>query len=192
MDQNVEGRLVYLSDAWAVTDNFNSELLIAVHPEDAKYLMSFDEGKRVLYKREIYTTETEITNYLCAKILGMYDRDYPIEEVVKEPTKTYTQILMDTELLKQRLDIAEKKMIENTKLMNKLTEELLNRTCMKRINNDTPSGALEINYISKSLNEAREHGLEAEVVMMALISMRRDPSQTLVEAMEAGMEEWIK
>ncbi len=191
MDQNVEGRLVYSSDAWAVTDNLNSELLIAVHPEDAKYLMSSDEGKRVLYTKEIYTTPTEITKYLCAKIVGMYDRDYPIEEVVKEPTKTYTQILMDTELLKQRLDIAEKKMIENTKLMNKLTEELLNRTCIKKINRPA-SGSLEITYVSEALKQAREHNLEAEVVLFALISMRRDPSQTLVEAMEAGMEEWIK
>ena len=191
MDQNVEGRLVFTSDAWAVTDNINSELLIAVHPEDAKYLMSSDEGKRVLYKREIFTTETEITNYLCARIVGMYDRDYPIEKVVEDPIKTYTQILMDTELLKQRLDIAEKKMIENTKLMNKLTEELLNRTCMKKINKSA-NGSLELTYVSEALKQAREYGIEAEVVMMALISMRRDPSQTLVEAMEAGMEEWIK
>jgi hypothetical protein len=191
MDQNVEGRLVYSSEAWAVTDNLNREILIAVHPEDAKYLLSSDEGKRVLYKREIFTTETEITNYLCARIVGMYDKDYAIEEVVKEPTKTYTQILMDTELLKQRLDIAEKKMIENTKLMNKLTEELLNRTCMNRINKATNQSS-ELNYVSEALKQAREYGIEAEVVMMALISMRRDPNQTLVEAMEAGMEEWIK
>ena len=191
MDQNVEGRLVFTSDAWAVTDNINSELLIAVHPEDSIYLLSSDEGKRVLYRREIYTTPTEITNYLCARIVGMYDRDYPIEKVVEDPIKTYTQILMDTELLKQRLDIAEKKMIENTKLMNKLTEELLNRTCMKRINKATDQSS-EINYVSEALKQAREYGIEAEVVMMALISMRRDPSQTLVEAMEAGMEEWIK
>ena len=191
MDQNVEGRLVFTSDAWAVTDNINSELLIAVHPEDSIYLLSSDEGKRVLYRREIYTTPTEITNYLCARIVGMYDRDYPIEKVVEDPIKTYTQILMDTELLKQRLDIAEKKMIENTKLMNKLTEELLNRTCMKRINKATDQSS-EINYVSEALKQAREYGIEAEVVMMALISMRRDPSQTIVEAIEAGMEEWIK
>ena len=191
MDQNLEGRLVYSSDAWAVTDNINSELLIAVHPEDSIYLLSSDEGKRVLYRREIYTTPTEITNYLCARIVGMYDRDYPIEKVVEDPIKTYTQILMDTELLKQRLDIAEKKMIENTKLMNKLTEELLNKTCMKRINKATDQSS-EINYVSEALKQAREYGIEAEVVMMALISMRRDPSQTIVEAIEAGMEEWIK
>jgi hypothetical protein len=191
MDQNLEGRLVYVAEAWAVTDNINGELYITVHPEDAKYLMSSDEGKRVLYTKEIYTTPTEITNYLCARIVGMYDKDYAIEEVVKEPTKTYTQILMDTELLKQRLDIAEKKMIENTKLMNKLTEELLNRTCMKRINKATNQSS-ELNYVSEALKQAREYGIEAEVVMMALISMRRDPNQTLVEAMEAGMEEWIK
>ena len=191
MDQNLEGRLVYSSDAWAVTDNINSELLIAVHPEDSIYLLSSDEGKRVLYRREIYTTPTEITNYLCARIVGMYDRDYPIEKVVEDPIKTYTQILMDTELLKQRLDIAEKKMIENTKLMNKLTEELLNRTCMKKINKSA-NGSLELTYVSEALKQAREYGIEAEVVMMALISMRRDPSQTIVEAIEAGMEEWIK
>jgi len=191
MDQNLEGRLAYVAEAWAVTDNINGELYITVHPEDAKYLMSSDEGKRVLYTKEFYTVDGDITKYLCARIVGMYDKDYGIEEVVKEPTKTYTQILMDTELLKQRLDIAEKKMIENTKLMNKLTEELLNRTCIKKINRPA-NGSLEVTYVSEALKQAREHGLEAEVVLFALISMRRDPSQTLIQAMEAGMEEWIK
>jgi len=191
MDQNLEGRLVYVSGAWAVTDNINDELYLTVHPDNAEVLMSCDEGKRVVYTKEIYTTETEITNQIYARIIGILDKKDPIEEIVKEPTKTYTQILMDTELLKQRLDIAEKKMIENTKLMNKLTEELLNRTCMKKINRPA-NGSLELTYVLEALKQAREYGLEAEVVLFALISMRRDPSQTLVEAMQAGMEEWIK
>ena len=50
----------------------------------------------------------------------------------------------------------------------------------------------DLSHINDMLSQAESRGLQAEVVMMALISMRRDPSQTIVQAMNTSMDEWIK
>lgn len=117
-----------------------------------------------------------------------------IDKIKKEPVLTYEQLLMDTEFIKQRLDVAERKITEQTQIMNQLNEELVCR--MNKKNFGTPKPKLaepsEISSIFNMLKQARELGLEAEVVMFALIAMRHDPTLTILEAMERGMEEWIK
>lgn len=50
----------------------------------------------------------------------------------------------------------------------------------------------EIKAIYSILREAKEYGLETEVIWSALNSLKSDPSQTPIEAMENGMNEWIK
>lgn len=50
----------------------------------------------------------------------------------------------------------------------------------------------DLEVISNQLILAKEYGLEAEVVMTALIAMRRDPSLTIQEAMYIGFFEWVK
>jgi hypothetical protein len=50
----------------------------------------------------------------------------------------------------------------------------------------------EIKAIYSMLQEAKEYGLETEVVWSALNSLKSDPTQTVVEAMSDGVDEWIK
>lgn len=50
----------------------------------------------------------------------------------------------------------------------------------------------DLEVINNQLIQARAHGLEAEVVMTALMAMRRDPSLTIQEAIYIGFFEWIK
>jgi hypothetical protein len=50
----------------------------------------------------------------------------------------------------------------------------------------------DLEVIDLLLKQAKEHGLEAEVVMTALIAMRRDPELTIQEAMYIGFFEWVK
>ena len=50
----------------------------------------------------------------------------------------------------------------------------------------------EIKAIHSILQEAKEYGLEAEVIWSALNSLKNNPTQTPIEAMENGMNEWIK
>lgn len=117
-----------------------------------------------------------------------------IDKIKKEPMLTYEQLLMDTEFIKQRLDAAERKITEQTQIMNQLNEELVCRMNKKNFGKRKPTLAepSEISMIYDMLKQARELGLEAEVVMFALIAMRHNPTLTLIEAMERGMEEWIK
>ena len=50
----------------------------------------------------------------------------------------------------------------------------------------------ELKTISVFLDEASEYGLEAEVIYTALKNMQEDPNLTPSQAMQFGMEEWIK
>jgi hypothetical protein len=50
----------------------------------------------------------------------------------------------------------------------------------------------EIKAIHPILQEAKKYGLETEVIWSALNSLKNNPTQTIVEAMENGMNEWIK
>lgn len=50
----------------------------------------------------------------------------------------------------------------------------------------------DLEVIENQLKLAKEYDLEAEVVMTALIAMRRDPSLTIQEAIYIGFFEWIK
>ena len=50
----------------------------------------------------------------------------------------------------------------------------------------------ELTTIHSVLSEAKEYGLETEVIWSALNSLKNNPTQTIVEAMENGINEWIK
>jgi hypothetical protein len=50
----------------------------------------------------------------------------------------------------------------------------------------------DLEVINNQLTQAKAYGLEAEVVMTALMAMRRDPSLTIQEAIYIGYFEWIK
>lgn len=50
----------------------------------------------------------------------------------------------------------------------------------------------ELEAIHSILSEAKEYNLETEVVWSALNSLKNNSTQTIVEAMENGMNEWIK
>ena len=50
----------------------------------------------------------------------------------------------------------------------------------------------ELEAILSLLSKAKEYNLETEVVWSALNSLKNNPTQTIVEAMENGMNEWIK
>lgn len=49
-----------------------------------------------------------------------------------------------------------------------------------------------MDYVSEILEEARQHGLEVEVVTWALKAMKENPSLSLVEAITEGYENWLK
>ena len=50
----------------------------------------------------------------------------------------------------------------------------------------------EFEAIHSILSKAKEYNLETEVVWSALNSLKNNPTQTIIEAMENGMNEWIK
>jgi hypothetical protein len=50
----------------------------------------------------------------------------------------------------------------------------------------------ELKIINTLLEEASEHGLEAEVILYALRAMKEDNTLTPVIAFKYGHEEWIK
>jgi hypothetical protein len=50
----------------------------------------------------------------------------------------------------------------------------------------------ELKTISTFLDEASEYGLEAEVIYSALKNMQEDSNLTPAQAMQFGMESWIK
>jgi hypothetical protein len=50
----------------------------------------------------------------------------------------------------------------------------------------------ELKTIAVFLDEAAEYGLEAEVIYTALKNMQEDSNLTPAQAMQFGMEEWIK
>jgi len=52
--------------------------------------------------------------------------------------------------------------------------------------------SIEIRNISKALDTARAYGLYNEVVLSALLYMKRYPDSTPLDAITHGMLEWIK
>lgn len=50
----------------------------------------------------------------------------------------------------------------------------------------------DLDFINICLNKASDYNLEAEVIWAALQAMKQDPSLSINEAMQAGMDEWIK
>ncbi len=52
--------------------------------------------------------------------------------------------------------------------------------------------ATDLEVINNQLTQAKGYGLEAEVVMTALMAMKRDSSLTIQEAIYIGYFEWIK
>ena len=50
----------------------------------------------------------------------------------------------------------------------------------------------DLRIINEALQEARNYGLEVEVIKSALNSMKSNSNQSVVEAMQSGLNEWIK
>jgi len=50
----------------------------------------------------------------------------------------------------------------------------------------------DIETIDKALKEAKEYGLEIEVIWSALHSMKTNSNRSIEEAICDGLEEWIK
>jgi hypothetical protein len=50
----------------------------------------------------------------------------------------------------------------------------------------------ELDTVAYILNNAFEEGLEAEVVVFALKHMKENPNTSIIDAMKAGYEDWIK
>jgi len=50
----------------------------------------------------------------------------------------------------------------------------------------------ELRTIGLFLEEAAEYGLEVEVIYTALKHMQEDPNLTPAQAMQFGMDEWVK
>lgn len=50
----------------------------------------------------------------------------------------------------------------------------------------------KLEAISEVLREAKEWGLETEIVWSALESMKANPKQSIVEAIYGGLNEWVK
>lgn len=50
----------------------------------------------------------------------------------------------------------------------------------------------EIDIVAESLELAREHGLEAEVVTWALRTIKEDPSLEIEHAIKIALGEWVK
>jgi hypothetical protein len=50
----------------------------------------------------------------------------------------------------------------------------------------------DIKFVSKSLSEAAEYGLQAECVVYALEYMKTCPDSPITEAMYHGLKEWVK
>ena len=50
----------------------------------------------------------------------------------------------------------------------------------------------EMNYIAECIISAEKYGLETEVIHCALQSMKQNPKLTIQEAMQSGVDEWIK
>jgi len=50
----------------------------------------------------------------------------------------------------------------------------------------------DLRIINEALQEARNYGLEVEVIKSALNSMKTNPNQSTTDAMQSGLNEWIK
>lgn len=50
----------------------------------------------------------------------------------------------------------------------------------------------DLKAINEALQEARNYGLETEVIKSALDSMRNDHNKSVFEAIQDGLNEWIK
>ena len=50
----------------------------------------------------------------------------------------------------------------------------------------------DLDYIIEALQYVRKYGFEAEVVLTALQTMKNNPNQSIQEAFEFGVSEWIR
>ena len=51
---------------------------------------------------------------------------------------------------------------------------------------------MSLNAICLGTKEAELHGLEAEVILSAMLALKRNPKMLITKAMETGVSEWIK
>lgn len=164
-----------------------------LYPEDEKYLLDSDNGKEVDFYTIFYTDKTHRPGKektVMYAVLSHDDRN----EAIAVNTAT-ERIMTDAEFIFQRLDEVEKKIEENTRRADKMIQYLVDKTKAKKATGTTREdfdGLSEIDIMYNMLNQARKAGLEPEVVTFALMSMRRDSSQTILDAMQSGLDEWIK
>lgn len=50
----------------------------------------------------------------------------------------------------------------------------------------------EVKVAKNAIKNASEYGLEAEVIVYALKHMKENPNLSIIEAIMAGYEEWVK
>jgi len=50
----------------------------------------------------------------------------------------------------------------------------------------------QLEYVNEVLEQAKEWGLEAEVVLCALNYMKQTPALSIEDAITFGFEEWVK
>lgn len=50
----------------------------------------------------------------------------------------------------------------------------------------------QLEYVNEVLSQAKEWGLEAEVVLCALNYMKETPALSIEDAITFGFEEWVK
>lgn len=72
------------------------------------------------------------------------------------------------------------------------TEKLLSKGFSSECLNYQEDPLEEFNWISTFNENAKENGLEIEVIQFALIAMRENPNLTPAMAMSIGHDEWIK
>jgi hypothetical protein len=50
----------------------------------------------------------------------------------------------------------------------------------------------DLHAVGDALTVATEYGLATEVITWALYAMKKDPTLTVIGAIQEGLEEWIK
>lgn len=60
------------------------------------------------------------------------------------------------------------------------------------MSNDTRDNSEDLQAVGISLEIARSHGLETEVVYTALKAMKEDTTLTIAQAITIGENEWVK
>ena len=60
----------------------------------------------------------------------------------------------------------------------------------KEHKNEIASTTEILNMVNETLEQSKIHGLESEVIGYALIRLKENPTLTISQALEAGLQEW--